>query len=402
MRILCICQYYRPEPFRIADICEELVRRGHEVTVITGTPNYPEGRIYPGYENGKKSQELLNGVRVYRCRIHPRKTGALHRLWNYYSFVYQSLKHIKKTDDAFDVVFINQLSPVMMAKAGIKYARKKHIRSVLYCLDLWPESLNAVGIGGGLIYRWFDRESRSVYRKVDSILTSSRAFDVYFREHFEIKNVQYLPQYAETIFSPEQCRKKPNGSVDLMFAGNVGLAQSMDTILKAAVMCKDIENLKWHIVGDGKDLARCADSANKLKAPIIFWGRRPESEMPRYYAMADAMLVTMKKERSFSLTLPGKVQSYMAAGKPIIGAVDGETARVIGDAHCGMCCPAEDAVKLAQIVRQFTKKVSQTEVYSRNALQYYERNFAKNRFFAELEKALNSPQNGESERTSKN
>ena len=143
MKILVVCQHYHPEPFRLSDICEELVKRGHEVGVVTGTPNYPMGEIYPGYENHARQDEVVNGVKVHRCAIHPRKTGILHRVWNYYSFARESSKYVKKLDDSFDVVFINQLSPVMMANAGIKYAKKHKKKSVLYCLDLWPASLGA-------------------------------------------------------------------------------------------------------------------------------------------------------------------------------------------------------------------------------------------------------------------
>ena len=151
MNILVICQYYSPEPFRIADICEELVRRGNKVTVVTGTPNYPMGAIYPGYEHGQKADEVINGVAVHRCPIHPRKKGAAHRLWNYYSYPHQSKKYVKAVEEPFDVVFIYQLSPVMMAEAGIMYAKSHHVKSALYCLDLWPASLSAGGARSGAV-----------------------------------------------------------------------------------------------------------------------------------------------------------------------------------------------------------------------------------------------------------
>ncbi|MBO4979385.1 MAG: glycosyltransferase family 4 protein [Clostridia bacterium] len=386
MKILVICQYYHPEPFRISDICRELVEHGHDVTVVTGTPNYPMGEIYEGYENGAHSDEEIDGVHVHRCAIHPRKSGAIHRLWNYYSYPHKAGKYIKTLDDSFDLVFINQLSPVMMAMPGIQYAKKHGKRSVLYCLDLWPASLGAGGVNGGFIYKWFHRESGRVYRSVDKIWTSSESFADYFEKEFGITDTVYLPQYAEDTFSPECCRKTPDEYVDLMFAGNVGTAQSVDTIVRAAALCKDLPHLRWHIVGDGVELEACKALAETLGASVIFHGRKPMEEMPRYYAMADAMLVTMKKDPVISLTLPGKVQSYMAAEKPIIGAIDGETAKVISDSACGLCCGAEDAEGLAACARKFaTERPSD---FGRNGYLTYKEKFSKDVFIKKMEEGF--------------
>ncbi len=386
MKILVVCQYYYPEPFRIADICEQLVKMGHDVTVVTGTPNYPMGNIYPGYEGKAHRDETINGVKVHRCPIHPRKTGTLHRLWNYYSFSFASSRYINQLDDSFDVVFINQLSPVMMANAGIKYAKKHNKRSILYCLDLWPASLGAGGINSGIIYKWFHRVSQKIYRSVDKILISSNSFSKYFEEEFDIYDTTYLPQYAEETFIPEDCKKEPDEYIDLMFAGNIGSAQSVDTIIKAAALCKDISNLRWHILGDGKEFDNCKKLAKELDAPVIFHGRKPIEEMPKYYAMADAMLVTMKNDPIISLTLPGKVQSYMAAGKPIIGAINGETQRVISESKCGLCCSAEDAQGLADCVREYVE--TENMYTSINSYQYCLQHFSKQLFIKRLEEAL--------------
>lgn len=387
MKILVVCQYYHPEPFRISDICEELVKRGNDVTVVTGTPNYPMGKIYPGYENGKHQDEVINGVKVHRCSIHPRKTGAIHRLWNYYNYAMASTNYIKKFDDSFDVVFINQLSPVMMAKAGIRYAKKYSKKTVLYCLDLWPASLGAGGLNGGIVYKWFYRESKIIYKAVDKILISSSSFAKYFREEFGIEHTEYLPQYAEETFTPEECKKEPNEYIDLMFAGNIGSAQSVDTIIRAAALCKDISNLRWHIVGDGKELDNCKKLSEELSAPVIFHGRKPIEDMPKYYAMADAMLVTMQKDPIISMTLPGKVQSYMAAGKPILAAANGEIPKIINNSCCGLCAKAEDTLGLADIIREFVNYEDKSSL-GKNACDYYERNFVRSTFLDKIENKL--------------
>lgn len=386
MKILVVCQYYYPEPFRINDICEELVKRGHEVAIVTGTPNYPMGEIYKGYENGAKSDEVLNGVKVHRCKIMPRKTGTLNRFLNYYSYPSQSSKYINSLKEEFDVVFINQLSPVMMAKAGIKYAKKHNVKSVLYCLDLWPESLVAGGIGRtSPIYKFFHIESAEIYKNVDRILATSRSFSDYFESEFGIKNVGYLPQYAEDLFNPTECGKKADEYIDLMFAGNVGTAQSVKTVIEAAKKCADLKMLRWHIVGDGIELENLKMMSEGL--PVTFHGRKPVDEMPKYYSMADAMLVTMQKDPVLSLTLPGKVQSYMAAGKPVIGAIDGETQKIVAEAECGFVAGAEDATALEKVVRQFVA-VADREKLGSNGRAYYEKNFSRKGFIDELENRL--------------
>lgn len=382
MKILVVCQYYYPEPFRINNICEEMAKRGHELTVVTGTPNYPMGEIYEDYKNGAKMDEIINGVKIHRCKIIPRKTGPFYRFLNYFTYSYQSQKYIKNLE-GFDIVFINQLSPVMMAKAGIKYARKNNVKSILYCLDLWPESLVAGGIKrGSLIYKLFHLESRKIYTNVDKILVTSQLFSRYFSEEFGIENVGYLPQYAEDLFNPVECKKKKDEYIDLMFAGNIGTEQSVKTIIEVAKRCKDIKNLRWHIVGDGIEL----DNLKKMVKDIsvTFHGRKPVEEMPKYYSMADAMLVTMKKDPILSLTLPGKVQSYMAAGKPLIGAIDGETKGIVEDANCGLIAGAEDTNGLEKIVRQFVK-MDNREILGINGREYYEKRFSKDRFIDEFE-----------------
>lgn len=389
MKILVVCQHYAPEPFRIADICQALVQRGHEVTVVTGTPNYPMGQVYEGYEKGQRQEETLGGVKVHRCKIHPRKTGVFHRLWNYYSYPHASKRYVAHLDGDYDVVFINQLSPVMMAQAGIQYAKKWNKRVALYCLDLWPASLGAGGIQKGMVYRWFFRESQKVYRAIHKLLITSKMFAIYFGEMFDIQETEYLPQYAESTFTPEQCRKQASNTFDFMFAGNVGTAQSVETMIRAAALCKDLENVKWHIVGDGKELENMQALAQSMDAPVVFHGRKPVEEMPDYYKMADAMLVTMQKDAVLSMTLPGKVQSYMAAGKPIIGAIDGETAFVVDRAQCGFVGPAEDAQALSQNIRRFVSlKTNEREALGIHAVDFYNEHFSRDIFIDRLEKVL--------------
>lgn len=387
MRILVVCQYYYPEPFRHPDVCEELVKQGgHEVTVVTGLPNYPMGEIYDGYRKGEKRDEIVNGVTVHRCFTIGRKHNAIYRFLNYYSYAFSSVSYVKKLAGDYDVVLVHQLSPVMMACAAIQYKKKHGVPVVLYCLDLWPESLVAGGIArDSALYKIFHRISEKIYRQADQILVSSRSFVSYFEREFRMTGIEYLPQYAETIFTPEQCRKVENGCIDLMFAGNLGTAQSVGTIIEAARLTAGIPNLRWHIVGDGAELERLRTMAAGMDQ-VIFHGRKPLEEMPNYYAMADAMLVTMQKDPVLSLTLPGKVQTYMAAGKPILGAIDGETAQAVEAAGCGVCSGAEDADALAENVRRFIGM--DRRMLGENARAYYDKHFEKQMFLDRLERFL--------------
>lgn len=389
MKILVICQYYHPEPFRITDVCEELVRRGHEITVVTGVPNYPMGEIYEGYRRGKRRDEVINGVKVHRCFTIGRKGGTLKRFLNYFSYPLSATSYVRRMKEDFDAVLVNQLSPVMMAWPAIRYKKKHHKKVVMYCLDLWPASLNAGGVSGNsFVYHVFHRISADIYRQMDMILNTSRSFEGYQIGELKIDSdkIKYVPQYAETVFTPETCRKQPDGYIDLMFAGNIGAAQSMNTIIEAAKLTEDIGNLRWHIVGEGTEIDRIRKSAEGMEQ-VIFHGRQPLEKMPDYYAMADAMLVSIKRDPLISLTLPGKVQTYMAAGKPIIAAADGETDQTIREAGCGLCAPAEDAAALAECVRQYIRD-GRTDEYGRNASAFYTSQMSKESFFASLEQYL--------------
>lgn len=390
MNILVICQYYKPEPFAISDICESLVKEGHNVTVVTGIPNYPMGKIYKGYRFFKKRKENISGVNIHRCFTIGRRSGAIWRVINYFSFAISSILFINTLKGDFDVVFVNQLSPVLMAEAALKYKKKHNKKLVLYCLDLWPESLIIGGIKpDSLIYNIFKKISQKLYSGADKILITSKSFAEYFSSVFGIKETHYLPQFADTMFSIENCKKEPDGNIDLLFAGNIGKVQSIDTIIKAAALTTDIKNLKWHIVGDGSELEHCKSLAKAISAEnVVFHGRKPLSEMPDIYSKADAMLITLKDESVIAKTLPGKVQSYMAAGKPIIGAIGGETQLVINEAECGFCGDPEDAEQLSQNVRAFIACENKTEL-ALNSREYYEKNFLKEKFIKDLEKHLN-------------
>ena len=390
MKILVVCQYYYPEPFRISDICETLVKNGHEVTVLTGLPNYPEGRILDDYRNGRKRIEEINGVKVIRCFEIGRGNGSLQLFLNYISFSVSASVKALLLKEKFDVIFVNQLSPVMMGIPAIFYKNKHNRKMLLYCLDLWPDSLAAGGIKeSSIIYKVFKKLSKWIYSSADSIAVTSSMFKEYYKNTLGMNtdNVIHLPQYAEDLFSESVETTKEN-KFNFVFAGNIGDMQSVDTIIKAANELKERSDITFHIVGDGSKLEECKLLSKELGLEnILYYGRRPVSEMPKYYGLADAMLITLKDNKNISYTLPGKVQSYMAASKPIIGAINGEASQVITDAKCGFVCSAENYKELANLIIKFCDSDKKEEM-AKDSYDYYIRHYSKEKFISKLENIL--------------
>lgn len=396
MKILVVCQHYWPEPFNTSDVCEELVKRGHSVSVITGLPNtgMPDSDIPEEYKSKDKRIEHHNGVTIYRASLQPRKTGALNRVKNYISFWHNANQLARTLDEEFDVVLGYQFSPVMQVDPGLVYARKHHKKMLLYCFDLWPVSLTAGGFSeSSLPYKWMAAVSKRIYRQADRIAVTSPLFDEYFTESLGIDREAsaYLPQYADDAFS--NCVKCPcegydPAKINLTFAGNVGQTQSVLTIVEAANIAQQDPKIVFHVVGSGSRLEQCESRAAELGlSNIVFHGRKPIEDMPRYYGASDAMIVTFEDSPMATYTLPRKVTTYMAAGKPILAALSGETKRVIDDANCGFCCDIEDAYGLARIASQFAE-LSDSDRLGNNAKTYYECHFTKKLFFDELETQL--------------
>jgi glycosyltransferase involved in cell wall biosynthesis len=387
MKILVVCQYFYPEQFRVNDICFELVKEGHEVTVMTGLPNYPSGKVDGKYKGLKNRKEEKNGVKIIRSWLLGRGKGTKSLALNYLSFAISStLKSIFIKKD-FDLILVYQLSPATMAIPGILLKKLTKKPLILYCHDLWPESIASAGITSeNRIYNIFLYLSKWIYKKADYIFTSSKLFEEYFNSTLDVhENIIHLPVYAEALFENIKPVEKKYENINLVFAGNIGEMQSVETIIYAAKELKDSQNIKFHIVGDGSSKAKCEELVNQMALDnVTFHGQFPLSEMPRFYEMADAFLVTLKANKVISYTLPNKVQSYMAAGKPVIGSIDGETKIVIKEAECGYCSPADNAIELAKNVKKFAKEKEKHVVYGRNARRYYDNNFSKIRYMERL------------------
>lgn len=391
MKILVVCQHYWPEPFPATNICEGLAERGHTVHILTDVPNYPMGEIYPEYRRGRNRHQVRNGVEITRTFTIGRRHNIVFRLLNYFSYAVSSTHYAKGLQEDYDVVFTIQSSPVTMVNAAMAYAKKRKKKTVLYCMDLWPASLAAGGLKQtSPVYKVFGWVSDRLYHKADRILITSQMFRDYFRKQFGIEDgkIGYLPQYADARFDAPAAPPENKQTVDFVFAGNVGTAQSIPTILNAAKLLSWEKRLRWHIVGDGSELENSRKLAQELALDnVVFHGRKPPEEMPAYYAMADAMLVTLTADPLIGMTLPAKVQSYMAAGKPVLAAADGEIPQVIAASGCGFCAKAEDPQGLADAARRFLE-YPEKEALGENARRYYREHFTRQMFLDKLEREL--------------
>lgn len=388
MKILVVCQYYYPENFQITPICEQLVSDGYDVTVLTGLPNYPTGIIPNDYKKGHR-REKRNGVKIIRCAEIGRRKGVAYLAMNYLSYCMSASAKIRKMSPSYDLVFVYQLSPILMGVPGRLYSKKHHVPMVLYCCDLWPESLKMyVNSESNPLFKAVKHLSKKIYNAADLVIGQSTSFLPYLRNTHQIpdKKLRYIPAFADETYLTQDFSPDDN-TVDFVFLGNLGIAQNLILVLKAVEMIKNLPGFKVHFVGDGTVLPEMKEfvDSHDLKNIVYFYGRRPVEEMPKYYKLADACLVSLKADNATGLTLPSKVQGYMAAGKPIIGMIDGSAKDVIEESKCGICVPAEDASGLANAMKSF---ITESEKYSncgQNGRQYFIDNFSKKKFMVKLE-----------------
>lgn len=387
MKILLVSQRYWPENFSVVNLAEELVKKGNEVTVLTGLPNYPQGFIFEGYERKKNRHQYHNGVEIIRVNEVPRKHGPFHRLLNYCSFPVFGSKEIKKMGPRFDVVFANELSPIMSVLPAITYKEKFNRKVLMYEMDLWPESLLAGGIKkNSLIYNHYLKKSAYIYSKMDKILVSTCEHIEYIKKlpGCAELDIDYLPQYAEDIFENSRPKTNVDPKMHFMFAGNIGKAQNIKLIIESANILKENDSLVFDIFGDGSEKIRMEQYAKSLSlSNVIFHGAKQKSEMPSFYSLADAMIVTLEDNSFTRMTLPGKVQSYMAAGKPILSAAPGATNELIQKADAGIVVSELSPRKFAEACL-FLCSCNKLPIFAANSSRYYKDHFSKEIFFTKL------------------
>lgn len=387
MKILVVCQYFYPENFQINDICSQFAQDGHEVTVVTGLPNYPSGIVPEIYKKGHRD-EYVNGVHVLRCFEIGRGKGALRLGLNYISFYLSAMRKVDSLGSDFDVVFVYQLSPVLMGLPALRYSRKNQTPLLLYCCDLWPESMKMyIKSEQNLLFRFIKKVSARVYSSAEKILCQSNSFIPYMKTVHSIpeEKLAYLPAFADESYLAADFTTADD-TIDFVFLGNLGIAQDLFSVLAAINSIKELQGFKVHFVGDGSclDDMKAFVHREQLENIVFFYGRRPVSEMCEFYKLADACLVSLSADNQTGLTLPAKVQGYMAAAKPIIGMIDGSASQVIKESGCGICVPAGDIAGLAAAMRSFVLNRERYADCGQNGRDYFIRHFRKKVFMEKL------------------
>lgn len=398
MKILFVCQYFYPEVFRGNDIAFHWAKQGHDVHVVAGIPNYPDGKFFIGYGLFKKRHEVVNGVKVTHLPIVPRGNGKISLMLNYFSYlvVGQVYMLFHALTHKYDVVFCQQLSPVMMSAPAITYKRLRKVPLYTWVLDLWPESLTAAGgINNKYVLAFFDRYVKMEYRWSDKILTSSRSFDESILKYGDYRDkIVYYPQWSDGLDASEDVQGKmpeiPEGFC-VMFAGAVGEAHGFECNMRAALLTKERKYIKWIIVGDGRKLDWVKEFVreNGLEETVYTLGRYPSGMMPAFFSKADVMLVSLTDSPLFNLYAPAKISSYMASGKPIITCLNGEGGTVVREAGCGWSVAAGDAERLARLVMELSETPkSVLEEKGLCGLNYYKEHFDKEKCLKRLDEIL--------------
>lgn len=398
MKVLIVTQYFWPESFRINDLALGLRDRGHEVTVYTGKPNYPEGRFFDGYGFFGRSQEDFEGVRVLRVPLLPRGRGGPVRLFlNFLSFaLIASALAPFRCRGGYDAILVYEPSPVTVGLPAVVLKWFRGAPLLFWAQDLWPETLSATGaVRSQAVLALVDRLVRFIYRRCDLLLVQSRAFAPHVQaQGVPADRVRYFPNSAEALYQPAAVgpeapeRKLLPEGFRVLFAGNIGAAQDFETIVAAAERLRDERGIHWVILGDGRmqPWVQSEIERRKLGATVHLLGRHPVESMPRFFALADALLVTLRNEPIFSLTIPTKIQSYLACGRPLVAALDGEGARVVQESGAGLAVGAGDAAALADAVLGLQRMpAAAREAMGRSGRRYFEQHFEREMLLTRLE-----------------
>jgi colanic acid biosynthesis glycosyl transferase WcaI len=392
-----VSQYFWPENFRINDLVAELVNRGHAVTVLTGEPNYPEGKIFPDYRRSPKSYLTFSGATVVRVPMISRGTGAVRLVFNYLSFALSAsfLGPWRLRGQAFDVIFVCQLSPVTVGIPAAILRKVKSAPMLFWVLDLWPETLQALRGGHSvLMLKGIGALVSWIYSQCDVILAQSRNFIPEIRSRCRAPcRIEYFPSWSDVELDAVGTSPAPevpprHDALTVMFTGNIGEAQDFPAILQAAELLKNERRVRWVIVGDGRmaDWVRREVWRRGISESVLLTGRFPLERMPSFYLHADALLVSLKDEPLFAMTIPGKLQAYLAVGKPVLAMLNGEGADIVKTGGAGWACPAGDGQALARAVKELLDtSIADRAALGQRALELSKTAFDKTQIISRLE-----------------
>lgn len=396
MKILIVTQYFWPENFKINDLALSLKERGNDVTVLTGQPNYPDGKLYPGYRWFNKKVEYYCGVKIIRAPLITRGNCSGVRLFlNFTSFAFfASLTAIFRISKKAEIIFVYEPSPVTVGIPALFYKLFSKAPMFFWIQDLWPESVIAAGnMNSKVILKITDYLVRLIYRKSDIIFISSRSFRQSVTDKgVSNKKIFYLPNWAEDLYSEEVnqdeeiVRMLPSGGFKIMFAGNIGESQDFESLVNAAELTRDFEDIHWIIIGDGRKRQWVEQEINSRKLKNIhLLGRHPMEKMPYFFREADVLLVSLKDEVIFSFTVPAKIQSYLACGKPILAMINGEGAEIIKESNSGFAVDAGDYINLSEKALELYKMPEeQLDRMAKSSKEYYHNNFDRKELIDKL------------------
>ena len=402
MRILIISQYFWPENFRVNELSEELIKLGHKVTILTGYPNYPSGKIFEEFKKNKSKFYEYKGAEIIRVPLLPRKDNKFNLLLNYISFLITSifLGYFKMLGRNFDIIFTFQLSPVTVGITSTFFSFIKNCPNIFWVLDLWPDTLVALKV---LKSEWqiklFKILINWIYSNCDIVLAQSKSILKELKNYKSIKNnAYYFPSWGESdLFfknkkpAPEVIPKKV---FTILFAGNIGEAQDFPNIVKAVkhLSLQNINDFRILIVGNGSKKDWVIEEVKKLKIDkyFEFYRNYPLERMSSFFLHADALLVSLSNNKVFNMTIPGKLQFYLSSGIPIIGMICGEGAQVIKDSKAGYVCESGDYISLSKIIFKISKQnKTRLKAMGRNGREYAKKEFSKNSLINKLNKILN-------------
>lgn len=386
MKILVLSQYFWPESFRINEVVKTLHEKNFEVEVLTGKPNYPCGKIFQGYRAWGCQREIHQGVTVNRIPLLPRAKGSVRLALNYISFVVSGLIFAPwlLRNKKVDVIFVYGLSPILQAIPALMLGRLKGCPVVLWVQDLWPESLSATGyVRNRVVLKLVEHVVRFIYRRTDLILVQSRAFEGKVRPLASDTSIVYYPNSVDESFAVAAKGELPvvaglGVGFSVMFAGNIGSAQAVEVIMRAASLLKEYGDIHFVVLGEGSRREWMLLEAQRLGLSNLHLpGSFPIETMPGFMQKASALLVTLADKEIFNATVPSKVQAYLASGRPILACLNGEGAKLVAEAGAGLAVAAEDDQALAEAILSLYRMAPQErEAMGDRGRLYYNQHFA--------------------------
>ena len=397
--ILIISPLFNPEMNRVNDIVDYFLDNKYKITVLCPIPNYPQGKYYKNYGIFKKRYEKINDLTIFRVLVYPRKNGSkINLFFNYLSFIiFSIIPAIILSFKKFDLIFVNQLSPITIAIPGIIIKKIKRTPLVMWVTDLWPESVKD---GGNLKSNFLPNMLlpivKYIYKNCSEILVSSRSFINSVSEKTNNKKITYMPQWSEEIFTKNSKSNfiyEPMEKIEgfkILFAGNIGVAQDFDTLINAMKKIKDF-NIHLVVLGEGRAKKDALKKVKKyaLENSISFLGSFPLETMPYFFNQSDALLISLKKSEIFSKTIPSKTQPYMSSGKPILTNADGEVSQIINEAKCGLTSDSGNYIALSKnMIKLSNLSKEELSLMAQNSKNYYKENFERKDILMTLKKTF--------------